>query len=123
MSNVKIDYARINTLAYVILKNLMINMKNNFSREVTTETTTLCTILGRVNSPNMETLFQGLLVDSLNLRRAAMNILYLCTITRPEELIILTKRLVENIPVDPNASCTQYFDLLCMLLKICLTSK
>jgi hypothetical protein len=114
---------RLNKLANVIMRNLMVNLKNNFTNDVTTETAKLCTILSRADPPNTEVMLNGLFIDSLSLRRTAMNLLYLYTISTPKELEHLTKSLIAVIPTDPNSNCVQYFDLLCKCISNCLNSK
>lgn len=51
-----------------------------------------------------------------------MNILYLYTISRPQELENITRRLLAILPADSNVICSQYFDLVCKLLLTSLTA-
>jgi hypothetical protein len=117
VERVTIDFNRINILVNAMLRSLIIHYKNNYSKEVTVEVSRLCTLMSRFNPPDIETLLMGLLAESLNLRRACMNLIFMQGRLHKEKVLQLLERLLSMLPEEEvKYGITQYIELTCRML-------
>lgn len=117
-SKVSLDFKRMANIGYTILKNLMFNYKNSYFKEATIEATKLCTVTHKVVDPDLNLLFNGLAMESLNMRRACANIIYLYCILNEEAKQKIATNLLSNLPTEETRSVSaQYFALVLKLIE------
>jgi hypothetical protein len=118
VSRVNLDFGRISKVAHTIFRNMIVNFKNNYSRELTVEASKLMTILSRFHQPEIAMLLEGLIMESLNLRRACMNILFLQSRVDKRHMRDLIEKLLQMIPTEESKTnaYANYFELISKLL-------
>lgn len=118
VSRVNLDFKRITAIATSLMKSLMVHYKTNYNKEATIETTRLCTLMNRWNELDLDVLLLGIISESLNIRRACMNLLFMRSRIEKGKLGGLLNRLLAMMPEEEvKYTITQYFELLCRLLQ------
>lgn len=98
ISRVEIDSKRIASIINGLMRSLIVHYNNNYVKEVTVEVVRLCALLSRFNPPDLDLLLMGIMVDSLNIRRSCMNILFMHSRLDKLNVCPLLQRLLPMLP-------------------------